>query len=140
MARSIPYVMCRYEMTMHERPLSGEEQLQVLRAIRGTLVTHRKSEPGPDDADTLIMRPKSMRVDDRLVLTWDVGQQLTGRTEAKYDHERDEVRREWSGGDAIRYTSFVAVPSLRVVAVNDRVGDIYLGSTSGISRLKSIFR
>ena len=140
MARSVAYVMCRYEMTIQERPLSAQEQFQVLQQIRGTLVAHRKADPGPDDADTLVIRPKKLALGGRDVLTWDVGQQLTGRSEAFYDADTDEVHRRWSGGDAIRYASFVAIPSLGALAVNDRTGEIHLGSAAGISRMKTVFR
>ncbi|MCJ2093221.1 hypothetical protein MKK67_12075 [Methylobacterium sp. J-072] len=140
MPRPVPYVMCRYEMTINDNPLSAREQYQILQRIRGTLVVHRKADPGPDDADTLIMRPKRLVVSGRDVLTWDVGQQLTGRSEAYYDSDTDEVHRRWSDGDAVRYASFVAVPSLGALAVNDRTGEIHLGSAAGIARMKTIFR
>lgn len=140
MARGIPYVMCRYELTIHDRPLSAAEQLEFLQRVRGRLVVHRKSDPSPDDADTLIMRPKKLQAQRYNVLTWDVGQQLSGRSQAQYDPEADEVQHVWSDGRAVRYASFVAVPSLGALAINDRLSDIYLGAAAGISRMKTIVR
>lgn len=140
MARSVPYVMCRYQMTMNDNPMSSSEQFEFLQQVRGTLVSHRKSEPNIGNADTLVMRPKKLKVGRYNVLTWDVGQELSGRSEAKYDRDNDEVQHVWSDGEAVRYATFVAVPRLGAVAVNDRLSDIFLGAAAGVARFKTIVR
>jgi hypothetical protein len=41
---------------------------------------------------------------------------------------------------SIRYSDFVAIPSLSVLAVDDRSGDLHLGGKAAINRFRSVIR
>lgn len=86
------------------------------------------------------MKPQAIEVVEDKVITWYVGQQLTGRSETFYDREVDELREEWSGSSAVKYARFVAIPRLGVVAISDRTGDNHINASSAITRMKSVFR
>ncbi|MGP9821338.1 hypothetical protein ACTZWW_15085 [Salinarimonas sp. NSM] len=140
MARPVPYVFCRYSLVGEGGALSAQEQLQALRRVRGTPVPHRKAEPEEDDFDTLIIRPSLAQVDGFSYLTFEVAQEVTGRSLATYDRERDAIRQRWDAGRFIRWTSFISVPRLGVLAASDRSGDAHLSASAGIARFKTVMR
>jgi len=141
MSRNVAYLFCRYSISdSRARELSLDEQLRAFKALRGVPVVHRKAEPTDNDRDTLICRPKSSTVEGYGYIIFDVAQEVTGRSVADYDRDADAIVERWDDGKHIRYTSFVAIPQLGVVATSDRSGDPHLGATPAIARLRSVFR
>lgn len=140
MPRGVPYVFCRYALLDDGEPLSAYQQLATLKRITGTIVAHRKPEASSDEADTFSMRAAERVVSAEKILTWDVGFYVRLRSSARYDRRADDVAITVTPDDGIRYTSFVAIPRLGVVAVNDRSGDHYLGAQPGIARFKTVFK
>ncbi|KAB0678048.1 hypothetical protein [Aureimonas leprariae] len=140
MARTIPYLFCRYDLTINEMPLSGSEQHDALAEIRGQMVTHRQPDADEDEGHTFAMRAKHRQLNNHFLLTWAVGYQITQRTIANYNDADDEVDVRIEEGDGIRYAPFVALPELGVLGVCDRSGDPFIGARAGIARFKSVFR
>lgn len=139
MPRAIPFAFCRYEFAIADQPLTGREQLERLRRIRGSMVAYRKLDPTLDDERNFVMRPKDTRVAGHLVLIWEVAEQKTIRERTRYDKDRDEIWEEAIETDEIAHTKFVAVPELGVLAVDDRLSDRTLGARPAVFRLKTIF-
>jgi hypothetical protein len=140
MARAVPYLFCRYVFTMRKKALSAEEQLSLLQELKGVAVVYRKRDPGPDDADTFAMKPVKFVTSGRTALTWCVGYYVKQRVEVEYDQKADDIVETMVDTDGIKFTRFIAVPSLGVMAVRDQVGDTHLGGIAGISRLKAVVR
>jgi hypothetical protein len=141
MARPVPYLFCRYEILRRKQALSGTEQIELLRDLRGVLFPYRKYDPEEADADTFAMKPGQFTIDDTYTgATWCVGYYLHQREEAEYDKDDDEIVEAYRKTDGIRFTKFVAVPQLGVLAVADRISETSLGGMAGISRFKSVMR
>lgn len=139
MSRTIPYLFCRYQMTIHDEPLTGDEQLELLTDLRGRMVAHRKANPSPLDEDTFIMKPKQKAYEGQYVLTWHVAQHVNMRQRTKYDRDNDDVVDEAVETDEVRHTKIIALPTFGVLAVDDRLSERSLGGKSAISRFKSVF-
>lgn len=139
MSRTIPFLFCRYQLTVRDDALTAEEQLDALCQLRGQMVAHRKANPTPLDEDTFIMKPKNKVYESQYVLTWHVAQHLNMRQRSKYDRDNDEVVDEAVETDEIRHTKIVALPTFGVLAVDDRLSDRSLGGKSAIGRFKSVF-
>ena len=140
MARPIPFLFCRYTFTRRGRPLSAEEQHTELMKLRGVTVVHRKGDDLEAEPDTLTMMPSIWLQSGKNGVAWACGYYVRARTEANYDPETDSISQELVGSAGIRYTKFIAVPSLGVVAICDRTSDAHLGALQGVSRLKSVLK
>ena len=87
------------------------------------------------------MKPGQFTVDDKTsALTWCVGYHLHQREEAEYDTDLDDILESYVETNGIRFTKFVAIPHLGVLAVADRISDTSLGGMAGVSRFKSVMR
>jgi hypothetical protein len=141
MARPVPYLFCRYQLLQGKQALSGAEQIALLREIRGVMVPYRQADPDEADADTFSMKPGQFTIDGQHTgITWCVGYYLHQREEAEYNKDDDEIIEAYVETGGIRFTKFVAVPHLGVLAVADRTSETALGATAGISRFRSVVR
>jgi len=138
--KSIPFLFCRYSFLKGNTQLATNGQLKALKQITGRYVPHWKRNPTADDFDTLSMMPSKMEVKGHTVLTWFVGYKIEVRPEADYLPDDDALSVQLVPAEGIKFTYFVSLPELGVLAVNDRVNEIQMGARAGISRFKSVFR
>lgn len=137
--RAIPYLICNYVVSAKGQPFSAREQVNAFTRIRGKTVAHRKSRPSPDDYDTFLFRPQCRTVQGRTVLTWSIGQNIHGRTEASYNADADAVTFDWiATNSGIRFETFVAIPELGKVAISDRAGEHHMGARQAASRFETV--
>ena len=140
MPRPIPFLFCRYTISRNDRPLGASEQLTLLNSIRGRVVAYRKVDPSEGDRNTFAMKPSTFNIGHRRSLVWYVGYYVGIRSEASYNQADDDIIERLVETNGIKFTKFIAVPSLGAVAVQDQTGDIHLSGASGISRFKAIAR
>jgi hypothetical protein len=138
MARSIPYLFCRFGVSKDEQPLSALEFWATLEKIKGKPVGYRVREPNPDQLDTYLLMPRQKRLTGHQVFTWEVAKELRFRERSKYDKDNDHVTDEMIVADEISHTKFIAVPELGVFAVDDTVSDRTLGAKSAVNRFRTI--
>lgn len=70
--------------------------------------------------------------------TWEVAQNIKFRGRTRYQKDKDETVDDVVEADEIRHTKFLAVPSLKVFAVDDHISDRSLGARSAVSRFVAI--
>ncbi len=139
-AASRPFLFCRYTMIVGQEPLNSAGQFAMMSELQGQMVAHREREEEPRNQDTVLMRPKRFSVSRRDALSWSVGVMVQRRLRAKYDRTKDKLDLELIDDGSVRYNDFVAIPSLGVLAADDRAGDLHLGGKQAINRLRSIIR
>jgi hypothetical protein len=134
MAKTTPYLFCKYEISIADDPLSSREQEKLFAQIKGRPIAHRVRDPSPDDATTFLMKPRLKKVGTVDVLTWSVADQIGYRELTRYDKTKDDEFSALEETDEIRRTKFIAVPSLGALAVEDRISERTLGARSAVSR------
>src|ERR1700741_3831004 len=140
MPREIPYLFCRYDFVRKGKALDEPEQKKLLDDLRGVRIAYRNKDAAEDEFDTFEMTPRHFNFEGVGALSWCVGYDLHTRNKADYDAAQDEIDEYTVETDGIKYTRFVAVPSLRALAVSDQHGDTHLGGAPGISRFKAVVR
>lgn len=140
MPRARPFLFCRYSMLVDENHLDERAQLLALQDLQGQLFAHGLRAEREGRRDTILMRPRSFLVDDRGAISWSVGHRIDIRVAAKYDEASDRLDLVAIDDGTVRYNDIVAVPSLGVLAVDDRTGDRHIGGKPAIARLRSIFQ
>jgi hypothetical protein len=138
--KPIPFLFYRYELLVDEEPLNTKAQLMSLKELQGQFYPHGPTAERAGLFDSVVMRPRSFTLEHRTILTWSVGQTIGKRNTVKYNNRLDDLDRERVDDGSLRYADFVAVPDLGVMAVDDRVGDEYLGGAQAAHRFRSIFR
>jgi len=140
MSTRIPFLFCRYQLSVDDEVLDEKGQLEALKELQGKYYPHTKKAAESGLFDSVIMRPRNFQVAGNSALSWSVGQQIGQRVRARYDGGADKLLLEAQPDDSIKYSDFVAIPSLRVLAVDDRTGDRHLGGRGATNRFKSVFR
>jgi len=140
MSRPVPYLFCRYHIRVGGSRLSGREQYDLLREIKGQKVAHRKSRPVEADYTTFAMMPNAFEVDDRMVLVWNAGYRVRVRQEVDYDPERDVLETRLVDAQGVRYERFVAIPELDVVAISDGSVEPHIGARQAVARFQSVIK
>ena len=133
------FLFCRYTIYKDDEELGATAQFTALSELQGTLAPHRQ-KADERKLDTLIMRPRRIKVGGKDVMTWSVGHILDVRIIAKYDKAKDRLEIEEVNDGSVRYSDFVAVPSLGVLAVDDRSGELHLGGKQALNRFRSVIR
>lgn len=141
MARSgRPFLFCRYSMTVDDDVLSHTAQFALMSEAQGQIIAHGEKAEEEENYNTLLMRPKRLQVDKHEVFFWSVGVMIKERLRATYDNSKDRIELEVIKDGSIRFNDFVAVPSLGVLAVDDRTGELHLGGKGAINRFRSVVR
>ena len=140
MAERTSYSFYRYQFLQFDDSLDTSQQLELLEGLRGITVAHRKTDPSPDDLDTFIMQPALKEILDHRILTWCIARSIQERNIARYDNRQDEIHEHLIETDEIRYTKFVAIPMLGVLAIDSRGSDRHLGADGARSRLQSVVK
>lgn len=140
MARSgRPFIFCRYAITKGDESLTGVAQLAMLQELQGKMINHRAVN-GERPLDSFVMRPKRYEIEGVSYLTWSVGQYIDIRQRADYDPETDRLTHNIVKDGSVKYTDMVAIPTLGVLAADDRSGTIHLGGKAVVNRFRSIVR
>ena len=113
-----PFLFCRYSITVANETLNQTGQFTILSELQGHPVAHGERAEEEGNYNTLLMRPKQLTVARREVFAWSVGVMIRQRLRAKYDEARDRIDLELIDDGSVRYSDFVAVPSLSVLAVD----------------------
>jgi hypothetical protein len=135
-----PFLFCRYSLTVGEEQLSKTGQFNLLSELQGQYTAHGATAEEAKNYDTLVMRPRKFQVDKEDAFFWSVGVQIQQRLRAKYDKAKDRIDLELINDGSVRFNDFVAVPSLSVLAVDDRGGELHLGGKHAINRFRSVVR
>lgn len=139
-SRGRPFLFSRYLISVDGEKLDNTGQFEALTELQGKAAAHGPKAEQEKNFDTLIMQPRRIRVGSRDVFTWSVGQIVKQRLQAKYDRARDKLELQVVNDGSVRYSDFVAVPSLSVFAVDDRTGELHLGGKQAINRFRSVIR
>ncbi len=84
MPRPVPYVFCRYQMTVDEAVLDKWGQASALESIKGQLFAHGSKAMRDGIYDILVMRPKKRTVSGEDIITWSVGHKPGMRRKTEY--------------------------------------------------------
>lgn len=134
-----PFLFCRYQLSVKGEVLTPGAQFQLMAELQGNAQFYRRRD-GEPIFDTMIMRPRQSRAGRYQSIKWSVGYIVDTRVRANYDAAADSIAFEYINDGGVRYSDFVAVPSLGVLAVDDRAGEIPLGGKAAIARFKSVIR
>lgn len=139
MARVIPYIFCRYQISVDEEPLDAGGQRQALVDMQGEPVAHGPTRDGAQPL-ALIMEPRAFRADGERALSWAVGYQPGWRVRTEYD--REEVRKVQTivPDPHIKYAEFVSLPEMGLLAVLDRASDQHIPARQAISAFRTLVR
>ena len=141
MARPRPFLFVRYSVFLDGEKLDGSSQFTFFSEMQGQLAAHGKKAQEDGRFDTLVMRPRKHQRRDTTFLTWSVGQVIETRVQATYDGRRDRLMLATIDDGGVRYSDFVAIPKLDVLAVDDRASsELHLGGKQALNRLRSIMR
>jgi hypothetical protein len=135
-----PFLFCRYSITFADETLDPKAEFNLLSELQGQPTAHGPKAEEEKNYDTLIMRPKRLRIDGQEVHFWSVGVLIQKRLRAKYNKTRDEIDLELVSDGSVRFNDFISVPSLSVFAVDDRGGELHLGGKPAIGRFRSVIR
>ena len=141
-ARQRPFLLYRYQLLVEGEPLDAQAQLVALKELQGQIFPSGPKAERENLADTILMRPRSFRLDDGTqVFAWSVGSLIQARIRVTYDKDNDDLDRKLlEDRDSLRYADFVAVPRLGIFAVDDRSGEEFMGGSPAAHRLRPIFR
>lgn len=124
MIKGTALLLGRYEIRNDGQSVSAVEQVLLFDRLLGAQpISYRKSEPGPEDYDTYIIRPVGKRILDQPCITLDVLRDVRFRQVLKADRSRQTVTAEFQATEEVELAHVVAMPDLGVFAVEDRSGD-----------------
>jgi hypothetical protein len=135
-----PFLFCRYAILVSDEQLSSTAQSKLLAELQGQPVAHGEKAAEEKNYDTLLMRPKHLKVEGHDVHFWSVGVMVKERLRATYDRAKDQIDLELVKDGSVRYNDFIAVPSIKAMAVDDRGGELHLGGKHAINRFRSVIR
>jgi hypothetical protein len=138
MARAVPYLFCRYRISLEGGVISADEEWKLLTDIKGKPIAYRVRDPKRDDYNTYIMQPREKSYFGYAVYTWSVANDLKFRQRSKYDRIADEVKDEIVETDEVRHTGFIALPALGVMAVDDSISERSLGARAAVARFRAV--
>ena len=127
MSRPVPFLFCRYQFLINEELLDGHGQLRSLIDLQGRFFTHGLRAEREGLFDSVVMRPRRIDIDDREAIYWSVGQEIGMRDAYQYDMGHDQLKLTSIDDPSIRYSDFISIPSLGVLAVDDRTGESHMG-------------
>jgi hypothetical protein len=88
----------------------------------------------------VVRDPQRLVIDGHATYFWSVGVTIKQRLRAKYGRAEDKIDLELINDGSVRFSDRVAVPSLAVLAVDDRGGELHLGGKQAINRFRSVIR
>lgn len=139
MPRGSRYIFCHYRMSVDDEDLDGTAQLQLLSEVQGNEFDYGRVRQGVQPS-ALAMAPAAIDIDGVPGFTFWVGYRPGVRTRVTYDSARRVIGRTVEQDDHIKSTHVVAVPRLRVLAIEDRAGDENIPALAGLRALRAIVR
>lgn len=140
MARPLPFLFCRYDFYINDEPLGFTAQLQALQELQGQYFSRSGKGARATHLDSIVMRPREVRVGAERAIAWSVGRKIGERQTFEYDQPKDKIEALIIDDESVVFSDFIAIPRLEVVAVDDRSGPHHLGGRAAINRFRSIFR
>jgi len=129
---------------VEDEELEAQAQLVAIKELQGQFFPSGPKAARDNLFDTILMRPRSFKLDDEdatQVFTWSVGNSIHARIRVTYDKKQDDLNRQLQAdNDSIKYSDFVAVPSVGVFAVDDRSGEEFMGGSAAAHRFRALFR
>ena len=138
MARTIPFLFCRYSLTRKGAPLSASETIDLLSHLRAKRIAYRVPNPVEDDHTTFLIKPRDQKLLGYQVVSWEIAQDVRTRLRTRYIHDEDETVQDLVETDELKKARVVAIPQLLVLAVEDRVSEYHLSGLSALSRTRQI--
>lgn len=139
MPKATRYIFCHYRMSVEDEELDGNTQLQLLSESQGNEFEYGRVREGTQPS-ALVMSPTPIEVDGTRGLTFWIGYRPGLRTRVSYDKRRQVIGRTIERDDHIKSAHIVAIPHLRVLAVEDRTSDENIPALTGIRALRTILR
>jgi hypothetical protein len=140
MSRPTPYVFCRYTIHVDDDLLDATATLQALNEVQGQFLPHGHKAASKGINSIVVMQPRRIEIDEQEIVTWKIGHRPGHRTITDYDATGQQISYQVENDRHIIYTDIVAVPSLGVMAVNDRVSTMHMGAKPALSRTRSALR
>jgi hypothetical protein len=85
------------------------------------------------------MRPIEIEFEKKRAISFSVGRRIGDRISVDYDPDIDRIDFNVVEDNSLHYADIAMVPSLGVMAADDRAGPPHLGAKPAINRLKAIF-
>jgi hypothetical protein len=133
MPRATRYLFCHYQMTLDEEELGRTAQFNLLSENQGDLYPY-----GRGDSSALIMSPERFTASRQNAFAFWIGYRPGARIRVGYDKARQRRNRQMETDDHIKSAHMVALPDLRVMAVEDRSGDENIPALQALRALRSI--
>jgi hypothetical protein len=136
----IPFLFCRYSAQIDDEELTASGLVQALNEIQGQFLPHGAKAEKEGVHTVVVMKPRKLELHEEDVVTWFVGFRPGHRTITDYDAQDQELQFSVVGDTNILHTAIVAIPRLRVMAVNDRSNSLNMGGKPALSRTRSVFK
>lgn len=138
MARSIPYVFCRYRLAVGEESLDVSGQRQLISEKQGSRLPHGRMHADRPQASALIMEPGEIDSQGNACLTWAVGIQPGVRVKTDYDSDGMSMNRTLEADTHIKFAPILALPERGLMAIQDRSSDERISARQAIGAFRSI--
>lgn len=133
------YIFCHYRLAVDDDELDSNAQTQFVTENQGARVQHGRGREGIQ-ANALIMSPRPFETDGVSCVAFWVGYAPGYRTVQNYDQRAQAIAKRLELDDHIKSALVVAVPSLRVIAFQDKSSDENVPARTAINALRSIVR
>lgn len=136
--RPIPYIFCRYEIFVGDEKLDASGQFQLLTNLQGEYFASTEKEDRERRLENTIMVPRKREGADTTIISWCVGRKIGHRAAYQYDAARDHLHLDVVDDPSVKFSEFIALPTLNVFAVDDRGGESHIGGRSAVNRFNNI--
>jgi hypothetical protein len=136
--RAVPYIFCRFALTVEGDQLDDVGTIALLEEHQGSLVPHRTGADGGITKQGLIMAPRKSMEEGEACVSFSIGYQPGSRTKTGYDKTKREITRVKERDSHIKSAHVVMLPALQCMAVEDRSGDDNVAARTALSVLRSV--
>lgn len=140
MAYRIPFLFCRYTMQIGEDILDAAGTLAALSEHQGTFYASGPKEEREGITSLVVMRPREVVVEDETAIVWAMGHRPGHRVVTGYDKATQQLTQQVQADSHIYHTEVIAVPRLRVMAIQDRTSAMFMGARPALNRIRAVFR
>ena len=138
MPRSIPYVFCRYRITVEEQRLDSAGQKQFLNECQGTFFPHGWRRRNRPQSQALIMQPTDLDHEKEICLIWLVGIQSGYRMQINYNRSAMELIQQLVQDRHINFAPVLALPARGLMAIEDRSAEGRISAKQAIAAFRSV--
>jgi hypothetical protein len=140
MSNTIPYIFCRYQMTVGEDVLHASGQSVFLADNQGHRVPQKQRGDSTPDASVLFCEVTQSQEDGLAVISFMIGLQPGVRTIVGYDAETQRRTRGQQSDTHIKFAHVVVLPEHGLMAMQDRTSDLCIPARSAQRALRSVLR